>query len=154
MISRPVQLIPTSLSSPDHHHHHHHPHITHVQTVKTDKHETTNVYPLSMHIGLSSPNNPDNSLNTKSFDNSTHPAYIHMHLLPSTSTDHSQPVQLTLPNTHLYSSPSSVLISTSHQRSTMDINNNHQGSPTITTPIIREMHLEEKNNEIKNGSIR
>jgi hypothetical protein len=166
MLSRPVQLIPTSISSSEHHHqhhHHHHPQITHVQTIKHEKNDNTNSYPISMHFGLSSPTtneNPLTSLNiqsshqhsypTKTFDSSGHQAYIHMQLLPSTSNSESlnssqqQPVQFTLPTTHLYSSPSSVLISTT-QRS-MDHNNNHQ-STTITTPIIREMQLEEKINE-------
>jgi hypothetical protein len=141
MLSRPVQLIPTS---------EHHPHITHIQTVKTEKSDS---YPISMHFGLSSPTtneNPLNSYSTKTFDSSGHQAYIHMQLLPSTSNSESinssqQPVQFTLPTTHLYSSPSSVLISTT-QRS-MDYNNNHHQS-TITTPIIREMQTDEKINDL------
>jgi hypothetical protein len=145
MLSRPVQLIPTS--------EHHHSHITHIQTVKSEKSDS---YPISMHFGLSSPTtneNPFNSYSTKNFDNSGHQAYIHMQLLPSPSNSESinssqQPVQFTLPTTHLYSSPSSVLISTT-QRS-MDHNNNHHHhhhQSTITTPIIREMHTEEKMND-------
>jgi len=133
MLSRPVQLIPTS---------EHHPHITHIQTVKNEK---TDSYPISMHFGLSSPTTNENPYATKNFDTSSHQAYIHMQLLPSTSNTESinssqQSVQFTLPTTHLYSSPSSVLISTT-QRS-MDHNNNHQS--TITTPIIREMQTDEK----------
>jgi len=133
MLSRPVQLIPTS---------EHHPHITHIQTVKTEKNDS---YPISMHFGLSSPTTNENPYSTKNFDTSGHQAYIHMQLLPSTSNTESinssqQSVQFTLPTTHLYSSPSSVLISTT-QRS-MDHNNNHQS--TITTPIIREMQTDEK----------
>jgi hypothetical protein len=146
MLSRPVQLIPTS--DHHHHHHHHHPHITHIQTVKTEKSDSSNSYPISMHFGLSSPTTNENPFATKTFDSSGHQAYIHMQLLPSTSNSEStnssqQPVQFTLPTTHLYSSPSSVLISTT-QRS-MDHNNNHQS--TITTPIIREMQTEEKTND-------
>lgn len=127
MLSRPVQLIP---SSSDYHHH-----ITHVQTVKSDKHET---YPLNMQFGLaeSAAGVPHG-----------HPAYIHMQLFPDSS---SSPVQLTLPNSHLYSSPSSVLISTSQRA--MDHNNNHhhhhQKMTTISTPIVREMQIEEKSNEL------
>jgi hypothetical protein len=126
MLSRPVQLIPTS----DHH-------ITHV---KTDN-------PTLMHFGLSSPTTNENPL-TKTFDSSGHQAYIHMQLLPSTSNSD---LQFTLPSTtHLYSSPSSVLISTT-QRS-MDHNNNHHHhhhhhQSTITTPIIREIQTEEKLNK-------
>jgi hypothetical protein len=140
MLSRPVQLIPTT--------DHHHPHITHIQTVKTEKSDSSNSYPISMHFGLSSPTTNENPFATKTFDSSGHQAYIHMQLLPSTSNSEStnssqQPVQFSLPTTHLYSSPSSVLISTT-QRS-MDHNNNHQSN--ITTPIIREMQTEEKNNE-------
>jgi hypothetical protein len=142
MLSRPVQLIPTS---------EHHPHITHIQTVKTEK---TDSYPISMHFGLSSPTTNENPYSTKNFDNSGHQAYIHMQLLPSTSNSESmnssqQPVQFTLPTTHLYSSPSSVLISTT-QRS-MDYNNNHQS--TITTPIIREMQTEEPTIKIHHNKI-
>ena len=178
MLSRPVQLIPTSLSSSEQHHHHphhhhHHPQITHVQTVKTEKHDGPHSYPISMHFGLSSPatEHPLSPLNvqvnhphayaTKNFDSSGHQAYIHMQLLPSTSTSESlhpsQPVHLTRPTTHLYSSPSSVLISTT-QRS-MDHNNNHQSTTpaTITTPIVREMQIDEKHTDlttIKNSKIR
>ena len=83
-----------------------------------------------------------------------HPAYIHMQLFPSSSDSNhsstsssSSPVQLTLPNSHLYSSPSSVLISTSQRA--MDYNNNHhQTMTTISTPIVREMQIEEKSNEL------
>jgi hypothetical protein len=147
MLSRPVQLIPTS-DHHHHHHHHHHPHITHIQTVKTEKSDSSNSYPISMHFGLSSPTTNENPFTTKTFDSSGHQAYIHMQLLPSTSNSEStnssqQPVQFSLPTTHLYSSPSSVLISTTQR--TMDYNNNHQSN--ITTPIIREMQTEEKINE-------
>jgi hypothetical protein len=182
MLSRPVQLIPTSISSAEappssphhpHHHHHSHPQITHVQTVKTDKYETNNAYPLSMHFGVSPATINETALGTlnvshghtltnKTFESSGHQAFIHMQLLPSTSINESthctQPVQLTLPATHLYSSSpssSSVLISTT-QRS-MDHNNNHQSTTTITTPIVREMHLEEKLNDsstMKTGTAR
>ena len=141
VISRPVQLIPTSLSTNEYS-----THITHVQTVKTDKHE--NLHPLNVHFGLSSPTNSETPLNlhhghaltTKTLDPT---AFIHMQLLPSPSTD-AAPVQLTLPSSHLYSSTPSLFISNNHQRSPMDINNNHQNSPTITTPIIREMNVDEK----------
>lgn len=123
MLSRPVQLIPTT---------EHHPHITHIQTVKAEK---PDAYPISMHIGVSSPTTNENPM--KNFEPSTHPAYIHMQLLPTSNADSTQqPVQFTL--------PSSVLISTT-QRS-MDHNNNHQ-STSITTPIIREMTTEEKNQD-------
>ncbi|CAF3367285.1 unnamed protein product [Rotaria sp. Silwood1] len=161
MLSRPVQLIPTSISSSEHHPHHHH-HITHI---KNEKNDNTNTYPISMHFGLSSPTTIENPLtplnvqvphqhsySTKNFDTSGHQAYIHMQLLPSTSNSESinssqQSVQFTLPTTHIYSSsPSSVLISTT-QRS-MDHNNNHQSTTTtITTPIIREMQTDEKLND-------
>jgi hypothetical protein len=163
MLSRPVQLIPTSISSSEHHHHHHHhhhhPHITHVQTVKNEK---TDSYPISMHFGLSSPTTTENPLNvqlphqhsysTKTFDSPGHQAYIHMQLLPSTSNSESinssqQPVQFTLPTTHLYSSSSSSVLISTTQRS-MDHNNNHQSTTTtITTPIIREMQTDEKIND-------
>jgi hypothetical protein len=130
MLSRPVQLIPTS----DHH-------ITHVKTEN----------PISMHFGLSSPTTNENPL-TKTFDSSGHQAYIHMQLLPSTSNSElsnssQQSLQFTLPTTtHLYSSPSSVLISTTER--SMDHNNNHHHhQSTITTPIIREMQTEEKMNK-------
>ncbi|CAF1338565.1 unnamed protein product [Rotaria sordida] len=158
MLSRPVQLIPTSISSSEHHPHHH---ITHI---KNEKNDNTNSYPISMHFGLSSPTTNENPLtplnvqvphqhsySTKNFDSSGHQAYIHMQLLPSTSNSESinssqQSVQFTLPTTHIYSSsPSSVLISTT-QRS-MDHNNNHQSTTTITTPIIREMQTDEKLND-------
>ncbi|CAF2635971.1 unnamed protein product [Rotaria sp. Silwood2] len=158
MLSRPVQLIPTSISSSEHHPHHH---ITHI---KNEKNDTTNSYPISMHFGLSSPTTIENPLtplnvqvphqhsySTKNFDTSGHQAYIHMQLLPSTSNSESinssqQSVQFTLPTTHIYSSsPSSVLISTT-QRS-MDHNNNHHSTTTITTPIIREMQTDEKLND-------
>ncbi|UJR16377.1 hypothetical protein I4U23_003280 [Adineta vaga] len=167
VLSRPVQLIPTSISSSEHHHHHHHPHITHVQTVKSEK---TDSFPISMHFGLSSPTTTENplaSLNvqvqhphsytTKNLDSSGHQTYFHMQLLPSSTNSESinspqQPVQFTLPATHLYSSSTSssstpsVLISTT-QRS-MDHNNNHQSTTTtITTPIIREMQTDEKLND-------
>ncbi|CAF3366473.1 unnamed protein product [Rotaria socialis] len=165
MLSRPVQLIPTSLSSSEqlhHQHQHHHPHSTHITHVKNEKSDNSNSYPISMHFGLSSPTtneNPITPLNvqvphqhsyaTKNFDTSGHQAYIHMQLLPSTSNTESinssqQSLQFTLPTTHIYSSsPSSVLISTT-QRS-MDHNNNHQSTTTtITTPIIREMQTDEK----------
>ncbi|CAF2069875.1 unnamed protein product [Rotaria magnacalcarata] len=168
MLSRPVQLIPTSLSSEQllhHHHHQHHPHSTHITHVKNEKSDNSNSYPISMHFGLSSPTtneNPITPLNvqvphqhsyaTKNFDSSGHQAYIHMQLLPSTSNTESinssqQSLQFTLPSTHIYSSsPSSVLISTT-QRS-MDHNNNHQSTTTtITTPIIREMQTDEKLND-------
>lgn len=146
MLSRPVQLIPTS----DHHHHHHHPHITHIQTVKSEKSDSTNSYPISMHFGLSSPTISENPFASKSIDTTSHQPYFHMQLLTSASNSDSltvsqqqQPVQFAFPTTHVYSSPSSVLISTT-QRS-MDHNNNHQS--TITTPIIREMQTEEKTHE-------
>lgn len=142
MLSRPVQLIPTTTSD-------HHPHITHIQTVKTEKPDT---YPISMHIGVSSPTTNENPI--KNFDTSTHPAFIHMQLLPTSNTDSmntsQQSVQFTLPTTHLYSSPSSVLISTT-QRS-MDHNNNHQ-STNITTPIIREMQIDEKTQDSTTNKI-
>ncbi|CAF0891935.1 unnamed protein product [Adineta steineri] len=163
MLSRPVQLIPTSISSSEHHHHHHHhPHITHVQTVKTEKPDS---YPISMHFGLSSPTTTENPLtplnvqvphqhsySTKNFDSSGHPPYIHMQLLPPISNSESinstqQPVQFTLPaTTHLYSSTSSSVLISTTQRS-MDHNNNHQSTTTITTPIIREMQTDEKLND-------
>lgn len=113
-----------------------------------------------MHFGLSSPTvaeSPISSLNvshahafsTKTFDTSGHQAFIHMQLLPSTSnnesTNCSQPVQLTLPTAHIYPPSSSVLISTATR--SMDHNNNHQSTTTITTPIIREMQIDEKQNE-------
>jgi hypothetical protein len=126
MLSRPVQLIPTS----DHH-------ITHVKTEN----------PISMHFGLSSPTTNENPL-TKTFDSSGHQAYIHMQLLPSTSNSElsnssQQSLQFTLPTTtHLYSSPSSVLISTT-QRSMDHNNNHHHHQSTITTPIIREPSIQQ-----------
>ena len=146
VISRPVQLIPTTLSSNEHST----THITHVQTVKTDKHE--NLYPLNVHFGLSTTSTNETPLNlhhghsltTKNLDQT---AFIHMQLLPATNSNESSPVQLTLPTTHLYSSTSSIFLSNNPQRSPMDINNNHQSSPTITTPIIREMNIEEKLSE-------
>ncbi len=136
MLSRPVQLIPTSISD-HHHHHHHHPHITHVHTVKPD-------------FSLSSPTTNENPQHSKTFDSSGHQSYIHMQLLPSSTSNSSdsinssqQSLQFTLPTTHLYSSsPSSLLFSTT-QRS-----NNHQS--TITTPIIREMQIDEKQNDLTN----
>lgn len=152
MLSRPVQLIPTSLSSSEHH-------ITHI---KNEKNETTNSYPISMHFGLPSPTTNENPLaplnvqvphqhsySTKNFDTTGHQAFIHMQLLSSTAANSEsinssqQSVQFTLPATHIYSSsPSSVLISTTPR--SMDHNNNHQSTPTITTPIIREMQTDEK----------
>ncbi|CAF1003570.1 unnamed protein product [Adineta ricciae] len=166
VLSRPVQLIPTSISSSEHHHHH--PHITHVQSVKSEKNET---FPISMHFGLSSPTTAENPLAplnvqvqhphsylAKNLDSSGHQTYFHMQLLPSSSNTESinssqQSLQFTLPATHLYSSSTStsssspsVLISTT-QRS-MDHNNNHQSTTaTITTPIIREMQIDEKSSD-------
>jgi hypothetical protein len=70
-----------------------------------------------------------------------------MSLLPSPSTSDSlNSVQLT----NFYSTPSSVRISTTTQRS-MDHNNNHH---SITTPIICEMQTDEKHHDstiIKNS---
>ncbi len=82
-----------------------------------------------------------------SLSDSGHQAFIHMSLLPTTSTNESiNSVQLT----NFYSTSSSVRISTT-QRS-MDHNNNHHHS--ITTPIIREMQTDEKSTDstiIKNS---
>ena len=81
---------------------------------------------------------------------SGHQAFIHMSLLPSTSSTESlSTVQLT----NFYSAPSSVRISTASRP--MDYNNNHH----LTTPIRREMHIEEtqpdstvtKNSKKKSG---
>lgn len=165
MLSRPVQLIPTSLSSSEHHH------STHITHVKNEKSDTSNSYPISMHFGLSSPTTNENPLasinvqvpqthsySTKNFDTSGHQAYIHMQLLPSTSNPESinssqQSVQFTLPTTHIYSSSSSSVLISTTQRS-MDHNNNHQPTATITTPIVREMQTDERLNDSstnKNG---
>jgi hypothetical protein len=90
------------------------------------------------HSNLSSPTSNENPIFTTKNLDSGHQAFIHMSLLPSTSTTESiNSVQLT----NFYSTPSSVRISTT-QRS-MDHNNNH----SITTPIIREMQTDEKLND-------
>ena len=137
MLSRPVQLIPTS----EHYHSH----------IRNDP------YPMNMQFGSSScpttNENPLTPLNvqvpsqqhlyaTKNFDST----YIQMQLLPSTTNTESlnssqQSVQFTFPTTHLHSS--SILSSTT-QRS-MDHNNNDQ---LITTPIIHEVQTDEKLNDL------
>ncbi|CAF0803844.1 unnamed protein product [Rotaria sordida] len=91
------------------------------------------------HSNLSSPTSHDNPIFTTKNLDSGHQAFIHMSLLPSTSSTESiNSVQLT----NFYSTPSSVRISTTTQRS-MDYNNNH----SITTPIIREIQTDEKFND-------
>ncbi|CAF3649602.1 unnamed protein product [Rotaria sp. Silwood1] len=91
------------------------------------------------HSNLSSPTSNDNPIFTTKNLDSGHQAFIHMSLLPSTSSTESiNSVQLT----NLYSTPSTVRISTTTQRS-MDHNNNH----SLTTPIIREIQTDEKIND-------
>ena len=83
---------------------------------------------------------------------SGHQAFIHMSLLPSSSTtttttgDSINPVQLT----NFYSTPSSVRLATARSmdhNNNLHHNNNHHHHHSITTPIVREMQLEEKSNE-------
>jgi hypothetical protein len=90
------------------------------------------------HSTLSSPTSSDNPIFTTKNLDAGHQAFIHMSLLPSTSSTESiNSVQLT--------NFSSVRISTT-QRS-MDHNNNHHHHHSITTPIIREMQTDEKAND-------
>ncbi|CAF4194785.1 unnamed protein product [Rotaria sp. Silwood2] len=88
------------------------------------------------HSNLSSPTSNDNPIFTTKNLDSGHQAVIHMSLLqPTSSSESINSVQLT----NFYSTPSSVRISTTTQRS-MDHNNNH----SVTTPIIREIQTDEK----------
>lgn len=89
------------------------------------------------HSTLSSPTSHENPIFTSKNLDSGHQTYFHMSLLPSnTTSDTINSVQLT--------NLSSVRISTSQRP--MDHNNNHHHHHhhSITTPIVREMTIDEK----------